>query len=147
MSSKQDGMRTVLFEDYLLSSTSLLTKATLPYSLPGSKASWVSLHPTSLPAFHSSYVFPASLQQPLPCVLAYCFAASPFPSLRSGGVFNIICSHHFPAPNHLWLLRVCRVRAKVLSFSFKVFHDLALLYLFRFTSFLLPTHKLFIPHR
>lgn len=73
----------VLFEDYLLSSTSLLTKATLPYSLPGSKASWVSLALTSLSGFHSPCVFPASLQQPLACVLVDCFAASPLPSLQS----------------------------------------------------------------
>lgn len=37
------------FENNLLSSISLLTKATLPCSLPGSKASWVSLHLPSLP--------------------------------------------------------------------------------------------------
>lgn len=137
----------VLFEDYLLSSTSLLTKATLPYSLPGSKASWVSLALTSLSGFHSPCVFPASLQQPLACVLVDCFAASPLPSLQSGGVLKITVSYHFPAPNLLWLLRVCRVRAQVLSSSFKVFHDLASVYLFSFTSFLLPGHRLCIPHR
>lgn len=65
------GTWTVLFENYLLPSTAFLTQATLPCSLTGSKASWVSLHLTPLSGSHSS--------SSLPCVIAT--ASSPYPDL------------------------------------------------------------------